>query len=146
LFSALNGVCRFKPENAHHFEADPALWVDWELFSTWHEWLQTPKHPSRYVIRAIVCYETSYSENVVIEFSNLIAEDVGHLWTKDKACMKKWAVCRGAFLMRRQLLDYALLKECIVVRWTPQLHLVGRRSAPKTMTTAGRPGASLSRY
>ncbi len=59
LFSALNGICRLKPDNAHHFEADPTLWVDWESFSTWHEWLQTPKHSSRYFIRAIVCYEMS---------------------------------------------------------------------------------------
>ena len=76
LFSALNGVCGLEAVNAHRSEDDPVLWVNWESFSTWHKWLQTPKHPTRYVIRAIVCYEVSYSVNVVIKFSNLITEGV----------------------------------------------------------------------
>ena len=101
LFSALSGVSSLEPDNAHHFGADPTLWVDWESFSTWHEWLQTPKHTSRYVIRAIVCREVSYSGNAVIEFLNLITCGIKHRWTKDKGCMKKWVVCRGAFSMGR---------------------------------------------
>jgi hypothetical protein len=142
LFSALSGVSSPEPDNAHHFEADPTLWVDWESFSTWHEWFETPKHPSRYVIRAIVCYEMSYSGNVVIEFSNLIFQGVGHRWAKDKACMKKWGVYRGTFSKGRQLLHEAFLKEGIIVRRAPQLHLVGSRRTPKKVTTAGCPGAT----
>ena len=72
LFSELNGVCRLEPANAHHFEADPIMWVDWESFSTWHERLQTPKTPSRYVIRVIVCCETFYSGNYSSNFRILI--------------------------------------------------------------------------
>ena len=101
LFSALSGVSSLEPDNAHHFGADPTLWVDWESFSACHEWLQTPKHTSRYVIRAIVCREVSYSGNAVIEFLNLITCGIKHRWTKDKGCMKKWVVCRGAFSMGR---------------------------------------------
>jgi hypothetical protein len=146
LFSTLNGVFRLESDNAHHLQATDTLWADWESFSKSHESFETSKRPSRYVIKAIVCYETSYSDNVVIEFSNLVKYGVGHGWTKDRTCMKKWVVCRGAFSMGRQLLEEAFRKEWYRSPSDSQLHQEGRRMTPKTMTTAGSPGASLGQY
>jgi hypothetical protein len=111
LFSALIGVCGLESTNAHRSEDDPVLWVNWESFSTWHKWYQTPMHASKYVIKGIVKNAASASGNVFIEFPDLKNQGGGYRWSKDQLWLKKWVVSRGAFPLGKERMDEESLNE-----------------------------------
>ena len=111
MFPALIGVCGLESSNAHRPEEDPVLWVNWESFSTWHDWYQTPLEASQYVIKGIVKGPASASGSLFIEFPDLENQGAAWRWSKEPAWLKKWVVSRGTFPLGKQLIDEESLDE-----------------------------------
>ena len=111
MFYALIGVSGLETTKAHRSEEDPVLWVNWESFSTWHDWYKFPLAASKYVIKGIVRGPASGTGDLFIEFPDLQNQGSSWRWTKDKTWLKKWVVSRGAFPLGKERIDEECLNE-----------------------------------